>query len=295
LNYFGARYYSPATGRFLTVDPALQYPSPYIYAGNNPLKFVDRDGRWGSLAVKGGSLLVVGLLGGYAILKSRDVLQEQQVFYVDLEKIPPTHWARSSVTPHAISAAKNTINNIEFGRRVWTIIDTDTEPLPQLEGFQKTEGLDSSGTITPTMLWGAIKGTVTETYDLELKGTLTEPSDLKIPMSYQAVDINEVLIETKRKVIKSGIRSCLDRSVLLVKELRAELGDSEETAWLKGIIKEGNIFPSHVYVGTKMGDVEWLGRIRGFEIGVELSGVDLSEELYKLKLSYLKKKGLITD
>jgi len=45
LNYFGARYYSPLTGRFLTVDPALQDFSSYAYAGGNPLTRVDPDGR----------------------------------------------------------------------------------------------------------------------------------------------------------------------------------------------------------------------------------------------------------
>jgi len=46
LNYFGACYYDPNSGRFLTVDPALQGFSSYAYAGNNPLTRVDSDGRW---------------------------------------------------------------------------------------------------------------------------------------------------------------------------------------------------------------------------------------------------------
>jgi len=50
LNYFGARYYSPETGRFLTIDPLLQYASPYVYCGNSPLNCVDPDGRRGDPA-----------------------------------------------------------------------------------------------------------------------------------------------------------------------------------------------------------------------------------------------------
>ena len=45
--YFGARYYDPVIGRFLTPDPlAANSPSltPYHYAANNPLKFIDPTG-----------------------------------------------------------------------------------------------------------------------------------------------------------------------------------------------------------------------------------------------------------
>ncbi|MFH1106471.1 MAG: RHS repeat-associated core domain-containing protein [Candidatus Micrarchaeota archaeon] len=45
LYYYGARYYSPAAGRFSAVDPASSGSvSPYVYAANNPLKFVDPTG-----------------------------------------------------------------------------------------------------------------------------------------------------------------------------------------------------------------------------------------------------------
>ena len=46
--YFGARYYHPALGRWMAVDPlAGDYPSlsPYVYAANNPIVFIDLDGN----------------------------------------------------------------------------------------------------------------------------------------------------------------------------------------------------------------------------------------------------------
>ncbi len=46
--YYGARYYDPKLSIFLSVDPLFEkYPtlSPYIYTANNPVKYVDPDGR----------------------------------------------------------------------------------------------------------------------------------------------------------------------------------------------------------------------------------------------------------
>ena len=47
LNYFGARYLDPMLGLWISVDPARQFSSPYLYAGNgvNPVNGVDGDGR----------------------------------------------------------------------------------------------------------------------------------------------------------------------------------------------------------------------------------------------------------
>ena len=47
LNYFGARYLDPMLGLWTSVDPARQFSSPYLYAGNgmNPVNVVDGDGN----------------------------------------------------------------------------------------------------------------------------------------------------------------------------------------------------------------------------------------------------------
>lgn len=55
LSFMEARYYNPETGRFLNIDPAFrdlsfrledpQSLNSYAYARNNPLKYVDLDGR----------------------------------------------------------------------------------------------------------------------------------------------------------------------------------------------------------------------------------------------------------
>jgi RHS repeat-associated protein len=44
--YMIARGYDPVLGRFMQVDPALEYSSSYTYVGNNPLKLIDPTGMY---------------------------------------------------------------------------------------------------------------------------------------------------------------------------------------------------------------------------------------------------------
>ena len=43
---FGARMYDAAIGRWGTQDPLQQFDSPYLYAANNPLRYVDPTGMY---------------------------------------------------------------------------------------------------------------------------------------------------------------------------------------------------------------------------------------------------------
>ncbi|MBU7022473.1 MAG: RHS repeat protein [Theionarchaea archaeon] len=64
LYYYGARYYDPDLGRFITRDSVRGYMSRpqslnrYTYCYNNPIKFVD---QWGNFACLGGVVLLGGL------------------------------------------------------------------------------------------------------------------------------------------------------------------------------------------------------------------------------------------
>ncbi|MCQ9206769.1 MAG: hypothetical protein NG740_02665 [Omnitrophica bacterium] len=57
LSYYGARYYSPELGSFITADPTIQRPydpqdfNRYAYARNNPVKYIDPTGYgwWSAL------------------------------------------------------------------------------------------------------------------------------------------------------------------------------------------------------------------------------------------------------
>ena len=53
LYYFGARCYYPSLGRFTTPEPLGLFEkespitiNPYIYCSDNPLKYIDPDGKW---------------------------------------------------------------------------------------------------------------------------------------------------------------------------------------------------------------------------------------------------------
>src|SRR5690606_34564348 len=54
LYYYGARYYNPRLSVWYGVDPlAEKHPemSPYVYTANNPVKYIDPDGRDFILAI----------------------------------------------------------------------------------------------------------------------------------------------------------------------------------------------------------------------------------------------------
>jgi RHS repeat-associated protein len=57
--YFDARYFDPQTGRFMSMDPAMQFANGYNGMGGNPVMYRDPDGRY-ALADD----LVAGIIGG---------------------------------------------------------------------------------------------------------------------------------------------------------------------------------------------------------------------------------------
>lgn len=66
LQYFGARYYDSAVGRFLGIDPVdyqdgnLHSFNRYAYGNNNPVRYVDPNGQWAEDALLALPGMVVG-------------------------------------------------------------------------------------------------------------------------------------------------------------------------------------------------------------------------------------------
>jgi RHS repeat-associated protein len=60
LSYSINRYLDQRIGRWLVPDPARQYWSPYVYCGNNPVKYKDPDGNFAYVLPAIPGLIVAG-------------------------------------------------------------------------------------------------------------------------------------------------------------------------------------------------------------------------------------------
>jgi len=76
---YRARFYSGELGRFIAIDPDRQYFSPYLYASNNPVLYIDPNGRFsiGSLfsAIGGAIIGAVEILVGVCVDAVAGVLE----------------------------------------------------------------------------------------------------------------------------------------------------------------------------------------------------------------------------
>jgi len=176
LNYFGARYYSPESGRFLTTDPVMQYYSPYIYAGNNPNKYVDPDGQAGVLVpVLGAAAVTAGGGGppGWAIAAA---IIGGVGLGIGIGEIIH-HFTRDDIQPEPEVIRGS---GIRHGPEV---ITKEGEP-PTTERVLPAPGeLVKGGVPFPSdaELWR----------ELKLGGERIEPPELKIPTSCWAADVKQ--------------------------------------------------------------------------------------------------------
>ncbi|MFN0188666.1 MAG: RHS repeat-associated core domain-containing protein [Bacteroidia bacterium] len=69
---FGARMYDNRIGRFLTIDPDCEKfasTSPYVFTYNNPIFFIDKNGRTGVASIEGNTIVVRATIYYYGDIK----------------------------------------------------------------------------------------------------------------------------------------------------------------------------------------------------------------------------------
>lgn len=74
LYYYGARYYDPTIGRFITEDPIQDGWNWFVYTANNPLKYVDPDGLYYIYPFEYQGKTYVGVDSDPSLLKTRSFL-----------------------------------------------------------------------------------------------------------------------------------------------------------------------------------------------------------------------------
>ena len=135
---YGARFYDPGIGRFTGVDPLTDHPdntvfSPYAYTWNNPVRYIDPDGKMGVDAVNGDPIKIWQSI--------------KQVFNSFLEGIE----INTGVERVSASTAINAIH--ETGDRMETVADNTIGLMPGAASmkFAITGEVDGAGIVGDVM------------------------------------------------------------------------------------------------------------------------------------------------
>lgn len=155
LDYFGARYYRSTAGRFLSMDPVVdqdkalldpQQWNRYVYARNNPTRFIDPDGRII------GTMIDLYSLYWSAVYVYRDPAQAQHwgtlildVFGVFMPFLPAPGLAVRTVqairAQRAVEAARQAATAAEQATKAAADVSGAVKQVDKITGYTK-HGID---------------------------------------------------------------------------------------------------------------------------------------------------------
>ena len=112
LDYFGARYLDPTLGMWISVDPARQFASPYLYVGNgmNSVNVVDPDGNVVHVRKDGNSIHYTMYVKFTGDVTEKNV----NTFINSVEKFYTRTIGKNNITMTVVNNQENAENVIEF-------------------------------------------------------------------------------------------------------------------------------------------------------------------------------------
>jgi len=201
LNYFGARYLDPMLGMWISVDPARQFASPYLYMGNgtNPIILTDTDGNVVPLVILGafakGAALGIGIGVGLTYV---DAVRNHHSFHYSLAD----GITDGVVGVFGLGAIKN---GWAAGKGILGLIKTIGKPLHRNKwknrheaakiSLEKGIGLGASGKIVdeflPKMIEDYKPSMKEHSIDYEIPTCNYEPPKEPVPEASSSTALNE--------------------------------------------------------------------------------------------------------